>query len=190
MQPLINLAPASLSLGDELFLRPSTFKIFISGKMRGGPLREERVAAAEAVESTQFAHAWYWERDANAGPYSSEGVCVGHARTSDGLILILGRTLTDITRAEFRAAHLAGAPCYIFTQSFANQDKAVRKFVKDNRDDAITAPFGNLSELRTQITGALIQFVVGAGREICSGREGVANSHPRKSDARHEWSSL
>lgn len=164
MQSFGDPDPAPLSIGDELFLRPSTFKIFISGKMRGAPLKDERVAAAEAVETTQFAHAWYWERDANAGPYSSENVCVGHARTSDGLILLLGRSLTDITRAEFRAAHGAGAPCYIFTKSDVTQDKSIRDFVKESRGAAITAPFGNLSELRTQITGALVQFVVGAAR--------------------------
>ena len=77
------------SLTDELFARPGHLKIFVSSKMAGGVYIVERSGCARVVDGTGIARAWYWERDAKSGPYCSEKVCLGHAATADGLILIL-----------------------------------------------------------------------------------------------------
>src|SRR5438876_10064041 len=97
--------PAPLDPLDELALRGPATRIFISSKMAGGAFKNERPAAARAIESLPEFRAWYWERDARAGPYSSRDLCTKTARTSDGLVLILGDELTPITRDEFVAAY-------------------------------------------------------------------------------------
>jgi hypothetical protein len=154
------------NVSDELFLKPERMKIFVSSKMRDGTLRRERKAAAEAIEATPISLAWYWERDAKAGPYSSERVCVGHARTSDGLVLILSDDITPITRREFRAAKTAGAPCFILVKEGAALSASVRRFLARERRGAISQTFSNLSELRTAVTGAINFHAVMSARVL------------------------
>jgi hypothetical protein len=152
---------------EELFGRPAAqARIFVSSHMgRRNVLRAEREAAVDAIESTGFAHAWYWERDAHAGPYCSERICVGTAATSDGLVLILARKLTRVTLMEYRAAHAAGAPCFIFIKQGVRRDRNVSVFIaQERRQGAVTVPFSSLEELRTRIVSALYTYVVGAGR--------------------------
>lgn len=153
-----------LSAADELYARPSTLKVFVSSRMRGGVLSNERTEAAAAIESIQNARAWYWERDAQAGPYSSVDVCVRHARTSDLFVLLLGRDLTPVTRQEFEAANEGGAACFIFLKAGVPRTEEVRTFVEEARGHAITVGFQNLSELRTRITRALLEYTTLAVR--------------------------
>lgn len=155
------------SLADELFSRPSTMKIFISSKMRGEVLAVERVAAAEAVERIpDFASAWYWERDADAGPYCAEGICLGHAATSDGLVLILGDELTPITRKEYELAYERGVPTYLLIDQRVAQNAAAQLFIDERQQSSgtTTKGFANVSELQTHIIEALMRYAVGAVR--------------------------
>ena len=69
-------------------------------------LSKERVAVAAAISELGAHQPWWWERDGIAGEYCSEAMCLGHASTSEFLILILGSTLTEITRKEFFAAKM------------------------------------------------------------------------------------
>ncbi len=151
---------------EALFGRPTAARIFVSSHIgQRNVLRAEREAAAEAIESTGLARAWYWERDAHAGPYSSERLCVGTATTSDGLVLILARKLTRVTLLEYKGAYDAGHPCFIFIKQGVRRDPDVTAFVaKERRRGFITMPFGNLEELRTRIVDALYTYFIGAGR--------------------------
>jgi hypothetical protein len=154
------------TLTDEiLFGRPVRWKIFVSSKMNGDPLRAEREAAVEAIESTALAHAWCWERHARAGEYCAEAICVGHARTSDGLLLILGDSLTPITRQEYRAAGEAEAARFILIQDGVDRGADAQEFIRRERDIAVTKNFGNISELRKHIVDALAFHAVNSGRE-------------------------
>ena len=120
-------------LEEILFGRPQLLKIFVSSQMRGNRLTRERLAAVDAIETTQMATAWHWERDATAGPYCSRKVCVGHASTSDGLVLILGSRLTSITAAEYHAAKRAGVPRYMFLKDGSRRDKRAKNFIARER---------------------------------------------------------
>lgn len=154
-----------LDLSDELYARPGRLKIFVSSQMSGNVLDAERIAAAKAIDSTRFARAWYWERDARAGPYSAEDVCLGHARTSDGLVLIIDKQLTPVTYKEYISARDSGAPCYILLKAAPEREADVEEFIKAERAYAVTVNFQNLSELRTQITEAVIEYTVRATRK-------------------------
>lgn len=133
--------------------------------MRDNSLAVERAAAIEAVDNTQLAYAWCWERSACAGPYCAEEVCVGHARTADGLVLIIDRDLTSVTIKEYMAAYGAGAPCYILLKDGVERDPDVEDFIRREQAGTITRNFANLSELRTHITWAIYNFAVNSGRE-------------------------
>jgi hypothetical protein len=128
-------------------------------------LSDERLAAAEAVESMGIGVAWYWERDARAGPYSSESVCIGYARTSDCLVLILADELTDITYKEYVAAYQAGVPCIILLKQGVKRNKGVCEFIARERQHTVYRNFKNLSELRTEVTGAIRRYVIQASRK-------------------------
>lgn len=154
------------SLSEELFGRPEYLKVFVSSQMRGNVFASERVAAAACIDATAIARAWYWERDADAGPYSSEEVCLGQAATSDGLVLLLGETLTEITRKEYVVARDRHVPCYVFVDQRVAQDAETKNFIDEvrNVDHAITKSFANVSELEGHITSALRRHTVQAVR--------------------------
>ena len=154
-----------MTVRDELlFGRPSKLKVFISSEMRTHSLDAERVAAAEAVEEIGIHFAWYWERDADAGPYSSENVCLGQARTSDCLVLILGSTLTDITRKEYFEARGAGASCFVFTKVGCERDETAESFLSTEREHITYKTFETPGDLRSVIVAALLQHAVQATR--------------------------
>lgn len=161
----LSLQGVRVTLKDELlFGRPERLKVFVSSEMRTKALEAERVAAAEAVEGSGFHFAWYWERDATAGPYCSEGVCLGHARTSDCLILLLGTDLTPITHKEYLEAKAAGAACFLFVHSGMQLSSHASDFLKKEAEHVIYKKFGSPQELRTVVTQALLQHAVQAAR--------------------------
>lgn len=133
--------------------------------MRGGVLKAERRAAVQAIETLPSYRAWHWERDAFAGPYCSEDICLGHARTSDGLVLILAEDLSPITHCEYREAKSAGVPCYIMLMEPAAATGEVTAFIAAEQSHCITKKFRNLSELRSHITEAVLNYALMAGRE-------------------------
>lgn len=164
-------------LSDELYSRPERMKIFVSSEMSSGSLRRERRAAAEAIERTGIASPWWWEMSARAGPYSAARVCLGHARTSDGLVLILATQLTSMTRREYLAARSRGVPRYIMLKASASRDGAAERFVRREQRDSVTEPFRNLSELRTRVVGALAQQASTAvRREILRAQQRAARA--------------
>jgi hypothetical protein len=154
------------TLSEEiLFGRPTRWKIFVSSKMQGDPLKVERQMAVDAIESTALARAWCWERHVRAGEVCAAGVCIGHARTSDGLVLILGDSLTPITHQEYDAAGEARAARFILIQDGVKRDAEATEFIGRERDRAITKNFANLSELRTHLIDALTFHAVNSGRQ-------------------------
>ena len=153
------------NVDDILYERPEKLKVFVSSQMRGNVLTKERQTVAEAIQKTGFALAWLWEDNACAGPYSAEAVCLGHARTSDGLVLILAKQLTPITQKEYEAADLTGVPCYIFLKQGARRDRKAEQFINNVRaKSTITANFRGLSELETQVTKAIFRYAVNSIR--------------------------
>lgn len=142
-------------LDEALFGRSPLLKVFVSSKMNGKPLVAERLAAAEAIDSLQIAKAWYWERDACASPICAEDVCLGHARTSDALVLLLGDDLTYMTNKEYEAAEAASVPCLVFLASDVKRNAAADKFVKSVRKHLVSGYFASSSELQTQVANSL-----------------------------------
>jgi tetratricopeptide (TPR) repeat protein len=151
---------------NELYSRPPYFKVFISSKMAGGALVDERAAAADAVAEFPLARAWSWERDTPAGSYYSKEECVRQAGTSEAIILIVEDELTPITRAEYAAAHAAGATAIVLLKAGFERPATVDRFISRTQDEAITKPFSNLAELRSAIVGALWTWTVRAGRTV------------------------
>jgi hypothetical protein len=167
----------AVALRDELlFGRPDRLKVFVSSEMRSGLLDVERVSAADAVEQSGFHFAWYWERDASAGPYSSEGVCLGHARTSDCLILLLATDLTPITRMEYLEAKEAGAACFLFVHSGAKLSQEAAEFLKREMPHVVFKKFGSPTELQSAIVHSLLHHAVQATRRQQLERRAVMSS--------------
>jgi len=162
------------SLTDEtVFGRGGHLKVFVSSQMRDDVLAAERRVAIRAIDSQAYYRAWAWERDAAAGPYSSEKVCVGHAASSDALVLLLADDLTNVTAKEYRAAKKASVPCFVLLKDGATRTEVAEKFVIRERKSAVTANFANLAEVRTQIREALRNHVLWlARRSIANARAG------------------
>lgn len=152
------------SVAGELLLRPRLFRVFVSSKMRDGAFATERVAAAEAIESTGLAEAWYWERDAAAGPYCSTEICIGRAKTSDGIVLLLGETLTDITAREYRAAKRGGALCIVLVAQGVARDASAQAFLARERNPGVTVNFGSMEEVRTRVVNAIHEYMITSAR--------------------------
>jgi hypothetical protein len=166
-----------VALRDELlFGRPDRLKVFVSSEMRSGLFDDERVAAAAAIEQTGFHFAWYWERDANAGPYSSEAVCLGHARTSDCLILLLATDLTPITRMEYQEAKEAGAACFLLVHSGTELSPEAADFLKREMPHLTYKKFGSATELQSVIVQSLLYHAVQTARRHQLQRRAVMSS--------------
>ena len=162
------------NLDDILYERSDELKVFVSSQMRGDVLLNERRTADRAIKKTGYATPWLWENDACAGPYSSEVICLGHARTSDGLVLILAQQLTPITQKEYEEADHAGAWCYVFLKQSAKRQNKTDRFVSRVRKKGnTTVNFRNLSELESQITQALKKSVVDSYRTAIMQRRNV-----------------
>jgi hypothetical protein len=130
--------------------------MFVSSKMRNGVYVFERRLCAQAIDKTGLFRSWTWETDANAGPYCSEAVCLRHAATVDGLILILGDELTGITQKEYAAAHGRGAPTFVFVDQRETPNEEVKAFIQSVRDSpAVTKSFANLAELEASVLAAI-----------------------------------
>ena len=139
--------------------------------MRGGPLQAERETAIAATNSVGIACAWAWETDARAGEYCSEAVCIGHAKTSDVLILILGSDLTPITEKEYEAAGSSYAQRIILVKDGIQRRRAAREFLaKERANKSTTKNFQNLSELRSHIIEALQFHAVQSARLVQANR--------------------
>lgn len=68
-----------------------------------GTLDDERKVAAETIERLVTHRAWWWERDAPTGVLHSENECIQFARTSDGLVLLVGGELSAIVHMRRRS---------------------------------------------------------------------------------------
>jgi len=73
-----------VSLTEVLHGRPPYLRMFVSSKMRNGVYVVERRLCAQAIDKTGLFRLGPGRRDANAGPYCSEAVCLRHAATVDG----------------------------------------------------------------------------------------------------------
>jgi hypothetical protein len=167
---------SSRDLDEMVFGRRRLMKVFISSRMNGNPLAAERLAAAEAVDNISFAEAWYWERDHTATPVCAESICLGHARTSDALLLLLGQDLTYMTRKEFEAARKAKVPCMVFLASGVARNRDATRFANSVRKHSVTAKFASRSELKTQVTDALVTHFVMVARKDQSRRRSPIRS--------------
>jgi hypothetical protein len=139
---------------------PERVRIFVSSQM-DGTLDAERRAAAETINATAFLEAWWWEGSTTSGPYWAEEECLNYAATSDGLLLLLGTKLTRVTRGEYESAQRSGAACFIFIREFDHMTQRAHAFVRrEQKKDDVTRKFQNESELRSEITKALLNAAV------------------------------
>lgn len=164
---------------EMLFGRPDLLKVFVSSEMRSGQLTAERVAVAKAIEESGMHFAWYWERDADAGPFSSEGICLGQSRTSDCFILILGEKLTEITSKEYTSARRSGAHCIIFTKVGCTRDPEAEQFIEQERQHVTYKPFSSTADLRSVVTAALVRHAVQAARRDQMSRHPAVADPPK-----------
>lgn len=159
-------------IGTTEQLRVETFygrdqdslRVFVSSQM-GDTLTAERRTAAQTIDKSQMHHPWWWEGSSRAGSYWAEEECYGYAEASDGIVLLLGTTLTRVTRGEYEAARRGGAECFIFIrESDAMDDEATAFVSTEQRQSAVTKKFQNLSELESSLTAALLASAVRAAR--------------------------
>lgn len=136
-------------------------RIFISSRMNK-TLDAERKAAAEAVDRVSGHKAWWWEHDAPMGVLHSEKECIGFAKTSAALILLVAGELSAIVHSEYSAARDGGADRYILIRETDELPPEVDQFIKEQRAEVVTRSFRNVDELQTHIHQALTRSVVRA----------------------------
>lgn len=144
---------------------PLHLRVFISSEMRSGELEKARRAAAAAISETGFHNPWWWERNGIAGQHCSEAMCLGNARTSDYLVLILGSTITDITRREYLAAREAGATLIIFGPKGCDRDAEAKAFFDEAAKDTTYGSYTSMADLKQRIIDALVFHTVRVNRE-------------------------
>jgi len=147
-------------------------RVFVSSRM-GTTLDDERRVAVSTINTFSHRRAWSWEDDAPAGAYHSEAECVGIARASDELVLILGEDLSPVTRAEYEAARDNGVQRYILIREPVTDDEAVREFITQERRHAVTRGYRNIEEFNSLLFKALNDATVRASREQMLRRRSV-----------------
>lgn len=146
-------------------------RIFISSKMDGS-LNQERNEAHRVISSVDGHKAWWWEDDAPAGVLHSEHICTQYARTSDGIVLLIGGTLSPIIFAEYGAAKEGGAERYVFIREGSMMPDEVQEFIRSERTgEVVTRDYKNIAELRTHLHRALrASFIRASRRELAARR--------------------
>ncbi|WAB82525.1 hypothetical protein OVN18_05855 [Microcella daejeonensis] len=148
-------------------------RVFISSRMNK-TLDNERRAAADAVDRVSGHKAWWWEQDAPIGVLHSWNECIGFARTSTGLILLVAGELSAIVYAEYQAARDGGADRYILVRETDDLPPEVAGFIKEQqKTEAVTRNFRNIDELQTHIHQALTRSLVRALNEQVVARRGA-----------------
>lgn len=91
------------------------YQIFISSQMSRKTLREERLSARRAINDSGFLFVpWDWENDGPAGSKPPMDYCLNEVSRSYGLVLIVSRTLTKHTHAEYKLAKNDGKQLFVF----------------------------------------------------------------------------
>lgn len=132
--------------------------------MRSGALAKDRSVAAAVLDDHPDIEPWLWERQANAGRYSSYEVCVHNARTSDILILILAENLTPVTETEWRSATDGGANCALLLKRVESRTERARSFIAAQRSDGIDVEYATEDELETKLQAAVRRCMTDAVR--------------------------
>lgn len=142
-----------------LFGRDEQLRMFISSVMSGDELADERATVAATLDDLDALEPWMWERQGVAGPRDARDFCVFCAQTSDGLILIVGSTLSPTTQDEFEAARAEGVPRFVFLKRRGDRDAEAQAFIDDIRQDGhVTASFDSPEDLAAKVSDAVLAY--------------------------------
>lgn len=133
----------------------AVLQVFLSSQMRHDVLSEERAAAQRAIEATEVSRCWSWEQYGVAGPYPPMDLCLDAVKRSDALVLILGRELTDNTRAEYELAEELGLLRTVFVKE-GRLSRGVREFLERIGSGITYERFRNPGELEAMVRRSLL----------------------------------
>jgi hypothetical protein len=101
-------------------------QIFISSQMNRNTLRDERCSARKVINKFKFVFIpWDWEHDGPAGSKPPIDYCLNEVRRSYALVLIISRTLTKHTLAEYNLAKRDKKHLFIFFKKRRQQGKSL-----------------------------------------------------------------
>ncbi len=142
---------------------PAVLQVFLSSQMRRDVLSEERVVARRAIEATEVSRCWSWEQYGMAGSFPPMDLCLDEVRRSDALVLILGRELTDNTRAEYELAEALGIPRIVFVKE-GRMLKSASEFLKRIGATVTYENFQSTGELEALVRRSLLMNMARAFR--------------------------
>lgn len=158
---------ASRQAGDALSDRLKPIVLFVSSRMVKELARERQIVARTVDAFGGVATAWTWEQN-GVGGGSQRSLCLSAARQASMLVLLLRNEVSPIVRAEFKAAHDAGATCLVFAKRAASVTPECRRFISRlTRLGIRPLQFRNHSELRLRVVDELRRVIlerVHAGR--------------------------
>lgn len=155
---------------------PAVLQVFLSSQMRRDVLSEERAVARRAIEATEVSRCWSWEQYGVAGSFPPMDLCLDEVRRSDALVLVLGRELTDNTRAEYELAEALGIPRIVFVKK-GRMLKSVREFLERISATVTYENFHSPGELEALVRRSLLMNMAHAFRNQ-RGRPILASSAP------------
>ncbi len=130
--------------------------MFISSVMRDGELAAERQAVAARIDDLVGFEPWMWERNGVAGTRDARDFCLYSAQSSDALIMIIGSSLSRVTRDEFEVAHAEGVPRFVFLKQGVERDADTDSFVEMIRSEHhLTADFESPQDLAEKVVEAI-----------------------------------
>lgn len=139
-----------------LFSRGRRLRVFISSVMQGGELAGERETVAARLDDTDGFEPWMWERSGVAGTRNARDFCIYSAQSSDALVMIVGSSLSPVTRDEFEIARAEGVPRFVFLKQGVERDADTDRFVRMIRhEDHVTANFESPHDLADKVIEAL-----------------------------------
>lgn len=102
-------------------------------------------------------------------------MCIGQAETSDYLILLLGETLTEVTRDEYFAAKGAAAVVIIFVPSTCQRDAEAEAFFQAEATTVTYGTYRSPADLKSRVLKSLQAHAVRILRERQLDRQLVTN---------------
>ncbi len=130
--------------------------MFISSVMRDGEFAAERQAVAARLDDLDGFEPWMWERNGVAGTRDARNFCLYSAQSSDALIMIIGSSLSPVTRDEFEIARADGVPRFVFLKQGVERDADTDSFVEMiRREHHVTADFESPQDLAEKVVEAI-----------------------------------
>lgn len=106
-----------------------------------------------------------WKIEDNASPNKIEEHYKRNVNDSDILLLLLGDTLRDAVKNEFKEAKLKNKRIFAFLKASSKRSSQMESFIQEVRNDCVTAEYSSFNELVDKIEDSFFEYYLRGSKD-------------------------